>query len=227
MHFILEETGESGMAESAPVLVLASRNRKKMRELSALLQPYAISLKTADDFPEAPEIDETGDTFAENAKLKATGVAGAIRQWALADDSGLAVDSLRGAPGVYSARYAGVGATDQQNNDQLLKDLQDVADDQRWARFVCHLSLSDPQGHERLSVGESCRGQILREPLGAEGFGYDPLFWIPEYHQTFGQLGLTVKEFLSHRSRALRLLIPQMVRLWETEGLLVSGGKTK
>ncbi|MDA0658358.1 MAG: RdgB/HAM1 family non-canonical purine NTP pyrophosphatase [Planctomycetota bacterium] len=199
-----------------PTLVVASRNAKKQRELVGLLSPYGIDVRSVAEFSDAPDVDETGTTFAENAGLKATQVASAIGQWALADDSGLVVDHLCGAPGVISARYAGPQATDDQNNRKVLAALGGVPMAERGAKFICHLALSDPSGVVRIDVEESCSGRIIESEIGGEGFGYDPLFLIPEYHRTFGQLGLAVKGVLSHRSRALRKLIPQMLTLWSS-----------
>ena len=202
---------------SRPILVLASRNHKKMVELRRMLDVYPIELATADQYADAPEVEETGATFAENAALKGSQTATAVGEWALADDSGLAVDYLDGAPGVYSARYAGEDASDEANNQKLLEALAGIPPERRGAEFVCNLALSDPRGEIRIQVEASCRGRIVEQPLGIEGFGYDPLFWIPEYHQTFGQLGLAIKDVLSHRSRALRRMIPRMVALWHAE----------
>jgi len=196
-----------------PTLVLASRNRKKVRELAALLSGLEVSLVGAADFPEAPEIEETGQTFAENAVLKAATVAAATGRWTLADDSGLAVDALEGAPGVYSARYAGPQSNDVQNNEKLLVQLREVPEPRRGAQFVCCLALADPAGRIRIQVEGCCRGRLLFAPRGENGFGYDPLFWIAEYHQTFAELSLAVKSVLSHRARAFARLRPELARL--------------
>jgi XTP/dITP diphosphohydrolase len=196
-----------------PTLVVASRNRKKVRELAALLADLELELVSAADFPAAPEVEETGQTFAENAVLKAATVAAATGQWTLADDSGLAVDALDGAPGVYSARYAGPQADDALNNEKLLVELRDVPDDRRGARFVCCLALADPEGRIRAQVEGHCRGRLLHAPRGENGFGYDPLFWIAEYHRTFAELSLVVKSVLSHRARAFAHVRPALVRL--------------
>jgi XTP/dITP diphosphohydrolase len=193
-----------------PSLVVASRNRKKTREIADLLAPLGIAVSSAADFPDAPDVQETGTTFAENAALKASAVAGAIHQWALADDSGLAVDALHGAPGVYSARYAGPEATDRDNNARLLDQLRDVPDEQRGAEFICRMAVADPAGEIRVTSEGRCRGRVLRDPRGQGGFGYDPLFWIPEYHKTFAQLSLTTKSVLSHRARAFYHLLPKL-----------------
>jgi XTP/dITP diphosphohydrolase len=194
-------------------LILASRNRKKLREIAELLTGLNVELVSAADFPEAPEVEETGQTFAENAALKAGTVAAATGLWTIADDSGLAVDVLDGAPGVYSARYAGEQSDDRQNNEKLLAQLRDVPDERRGAQFVCCLALADPAGQIRVQVEGRCRGQLLHEPRGQNGFGYDPLFWIPEYRKTFAELTLTAKSVLSHRARAFEKLIPRLAGL--------------
>ena len=131
---------------------------------------------------------EDGDTFAANAALKATQQARHLGQWVLADDSGLMVDALDGAPGVLSARYSGPGATDAGNNQKLLEALRDVPREKRSAQFVCHICLADPSGAIRGESAASCRGRILFAPSGGGGFGYDPLFEIVEYHRSFGEL---------------------------------------
>lgn len=197
------------------VLVLGTHNKKKRRELEDLLQRSPFALRTLDDFPNALEVEETGDTFAANAALKAVTQARHLRHWVLGEDSGLAVDALGGAPGVYSARFSGVQATDESNNRYLLERLADVPLDKRTAHYVCHMTLSDPQGNLRADCQEYCRGRILLEPAGSGGFGYDPLFEIVEYHRTFGELGAAVKSVLSHRARAMRRVAPKLLALVE------------
>lgn len=201
------------MPHSFPELVLASRNRKKSAELSELLAPHGIRVVSVAEFPQATEIEEDRDSFAGNAAKKACETARQISRWVIAEDSGLCVDALSGAPGIYSARYSGPGATDERNNAKLIADLADVPDDRRGAHYVCHVALSDPQGELQLAVEETCRGRITREPHGTAGFGYDPYFLIPEYHTTFGELGTTVKHAISHRARALRKFIPGLLRI--------------
>jgi XTP/dITP diphosphohydrolase len=134
----------------------------------------------------------------------------------LADDSGLEVDALGGAPGVYSARFAGPQATDEANNRMLLEKLGDTPLEKRSARYVCHVTVADPAGEVRAESRDICRGRIRFEPSGTNGFGYDPLFEVVEYHQTFGDLGPHVKQALSHRSRALRAIVPQLLQLKNT-----------
>lgn len=197
------------------VLVLGTRNRKKGLELQDLLGPHGFTLRTLGDFPQAIEVEETGVDFAENAALKAVHQARHLGQWVLGEDSGLCVDALGGRPGVYSARYSGPQATDEANNALLLKELAEVPAAQRTAHYVCHAVLADPQGQIRARSESTCAGRILASPRGSAGFGYDPLFELPEYHQTFAELGEGVKAVLSHRARALRMLIPQLRRLCE------------
>ncbi len=195
-----------------PLLVLGTTNRKKIIELRDLLEPLGFSLKTLADFSDPLAVEETGTTFAENAALKAVQQSKHLGEWVLGEDSGLSVDALNGAPGVYSARFSGPEATDELNNQKLLRDLANVPPEKRTAHYVCHATLADPEGNVRVESVGFCHGRILLEPSGSEGFGYDPLFEIPEYHRTFGQLGLAVKGVLSHRSRAMRGLIPHLVR---------------
>jgi XTP/dITP diphosphohydrolase len=195
------------------LIVLGSHNRKKLVELAELLEPHGFELKTLADFPQAIAVEESGQTFAENARLKASVQAKHLGQWVLGEDSGLSVDALRGAPGVYSARYSDPGATDERNNDLLLEKLKNVPLENRTAHYTCYAALSDPQGNIRGESEGQCRGRILLERCGSGGFGYDPLFEIVECHQTFGQLAPAVKAVLSHRSRAIRLLVPQLIEL--------------
>lgn len=193
---------------STRILVLGTRNAKKRRELTLLLDGTGIVPATLDQFPESIEVDETGSTFAENARLKATLQALQLRQWVLGEDSGLCVDVLGGAPGVISARYSGPGADDARNNQALQQALQGVPLERRTAHYVCHMTLSNPQGEVLIDVEAYCHGRIMDSASGAGGFGYDPYFEIPEYHQTFAQLGDAVKSVLSHRARAMRRLLP-------------------
>jgi XTP/dITP diphosphohydrolase len=195
------------------LLVLGSHNRKKLGELAELLEPHGFVLKTLADFPQAIAVDECGQTFAENARLKASVQAKHLGQWVLGEDSGLSVDALGGAPGVYSARFSDPGATDERNNDLLLDKLQCVPLEKRTAHYTCYAALSDPQGIIRAESEGRCRGRILCERAGSGGFGYDPLFEIVECHQTFGELPAAVKAVLSHRSRAIRQLVPQLLAL--------------
>ena len=171
-------------------------------------------IQSLDEYPSAPEVDESRPTrFAGNARKKASELALALGHWVLADDSGLAVDALNGAPGVLSARFAGEPCDDAANNRKLLEAIADVPDDRRGAAFRCALAVADPSGQIRLEAEGACRGRIIRELRGDQGFGYDPLFLIPEYHRTFGELSPLVKHQLSHRSRAFAHLRPGLARL--------------
>jgi XTP/dITP diphosphohydrolase len=199
--------------EMQPQLVIGTANRKKGVELGELFAGVGMKLLTLADFPPLPPIEEDGDTFAANAILKAAGYAKLLGHWVLADDSGLMVDSLRGEPGVYSARYAGPDATDERNNQVLLDKLAGTPPEGRAAQFVCHIAVSDPSGTIRAESEASCRGRLLFEPRGSHGFGYDPLFEILEYHRSFAELGPTAKFCLSHRSRAARRIIPRLMEL--------------
>jgi XTP/dITP diphosphohydrolase len=203
------------------ILVLGSRNRKKCSEMAALIRPPwepghgldRLKVLSLDAFPEAPEVDENAETFSGNARKKASELARALGQWVLADDSGLTVDALGGGPGVLSARFAGEPCDDAANNQKLLEALDRVTDDRRGAAFRCCLAIADPTGEVRLEGEGACRGRIIHEPRGDHGFGYDPLFLIPEYHRTFGELSPLVKHQLSHRSRAFAHLRPGLERL--------------
>lgn len=192
-------------------LVVASRNKKKIGEIADLLAPHGIQVVGIADFADLPEVVEDGTTFAENAAKKASETAIAINCWVLGEDSGIRIDALDGAPGVYSARYAGEDATDDENNAKMIEALKDVPDEKRGAQYVCHAAVASPAGEIVLSVEATCRGRIAHEPRGTNGFGYDPYFLIPELHRTFGELSPLVKRQLSHRSRAFARLIPQLV----------------
>jgi XTP/dITP diphosphohydrolase len=191
-------------------IVLASRNRKKTREVAEILAPFGFEVVPVTEFPDVPEVVEDGDTFAANAAKKASEVAVAIGRWAIGEDSGLAVDALNGAPGIYSARFSGPGANDESNNAKLIAELESVPDEARGGQYICSVALSNPQGMIRLAVEGTCRGRIIREPRGTGGFGYDPYFLIREYHRTFAELGSTVKHRLSHRARAFGQFIPRL-----------------
>jgi XTP/dITP diphosphohydrolase len=194
-------------------LVLGTHNQKKLVELRLMLPEQHYRLESLAEISDAIEVEETGETFAENAALKATEQAKHLGRWVLAEDSGLAVDALKGAPGVYSARFAGRHGDDQANNEKLLAELADTPLEKRTARYHCQVCLSDPEGNVQVATGGTCSGRIRFQPVGSGGFGYDPLFEIPEYHRTFAELDLTVKRALSHRSRALRAILPKLRRL--------------
>ncbi len=190
------------------LLVIGSRNRKKRQEIVEILGDLGVDLRDLTNWPDAPEVVEDGVTFVDNARKKAVELARHLGQWVLGEDSGLVVPSLNGRPGVYSARYAGKQGDDAANNARLLAELAPLPDDRRAAHYVCTAALADPGGEVRAVVEGRCHGVILRQPRGDGGFGYDPLFLIPEYHRTFGELSPRVKHAISHRARALAQLRP-------------------
>jgi XTP/dITP diphosphohydrolase len=196
-------------------LILGTRNRKKLAELIGLVASHGFELHTLADYPNAIEVEETGKTFAENAALKAVQQAQHLKAWVLGEDSGLSVDALDGAPGVYSARFAGDDATDKRNNNLLLEKLRGVPLEQRTAHYTCHAALSDPTGRIHAQAEDYCPGRIRFERQGTGGFGYDPLFEVVEYGQTFGELPSEVKAQISHRAKAIKRLVPMMLSLVE------------
>ena len=184
--------------------VLASKNNHKQRELQQILAPYGIELLLQSELGLELEVEETGKTFAENAYIKARTVMEAAGLPTIADDSGLVVDALHGAPGVYSARYGSPECkTDRDRNELLLRQMQGVAPAQRTARFVCCICCLFPDGRQVLGQG-NCAGLIADRLAGEQGFGYDPLFYVPEEKLTFAQIGAERKNELSHRGRAIR-----------------------
>ena len=204
---------------SEHVLVLGTHNQKKRQELEQLLAPLGLSLLTLSDLEDAIEVEETGTTFSENAALKASQQAQNLGMWVMGEDSGISVVALNNEPGVYSARYSDPGATDQRNNEKVLAELGNTPLEKRAAFYTCHMAISDPTGQIRATAEDYCYGRIRFEPSGENGFGYDPLFEIPEYHRTFGELGPSIKKVLSHRSRAIRKITAQICELMATGGL--------
>jgi XTP/dITP diphosphohydrolase len=189
---------------STQQIILASSNIGKIKEIQAILAEHLIVPQSVFNVTDA---DETGSTFVENAIIKARHAAFQCKLPAIADDSGLVVDALSGAPGVISARYAGVGASDRDNVQKLLKELEDVPEERRSARFICVMVFlehaEDPFPVIAQGVWE---GQILYQPIGDNGFGYDPVFWVPEQQCASAELSAVVKNSLSHRNKALRSL---------------------
>jgi XTP/dITP diphosphohydrolase len=185
------------------ILVIATKNRGKSAEIKDFLKDFPIDVKDLNDFGPIPQPVEDGQTFEENAYKKASFTAKCLGLPALADDSGLVVEALEGAPGVYSARYAGPNATDAENNAKLLQTLSGV--DNRKARFSCVLSLAVPTG-SALTYEAVCEGLLLDSPRGENGFGYDPLFLYPSAGKTFAEMSLQEKLQVSHRGRALMQL---------------------
>ncbi len=191
-------------------LLVATTNEGKVKEIQKLLSKTPVELLSLNLF-DVGEVNETGATFAENSELKARSYAQKTGHWTLADDSGLEVRALGGAPGVISARYAGVGASDSENVAKLLSELAEVSDTHRLARFVCSISVSDKFGNIHFKSEGICSGTISFSPRGDNGFGYDPIF-IPEgFEKTFAELDDSIKQRLSHRAMALKKIIPLFV----------------
>lgn len=189
-------------------LLIASHNPGKINEFHKLFEGYPLEIMSLLDFPEIEEVEETGTTFEENARLKAETIAQELQCIAIADDSGLVVPALNDAPGVYSARYSGEPKDDQRNNTKLLAELLNVPDSDRHAKFVSCIVAAYPQS-ESLVVTGHVDGQILREARGEDGFGYDPLFYYPPAQATFAQMSLTQKNAISHRGQAVKKLMEQ------------------
>ncbi|NQT46924.1 MAG: non-canonical purine NTP pyrophosphatase [Candidatus Omnitrophica bacterium] len=195
------------MKDSKPILVIASRNDKKAYEIRVLLKKLRVQVVTLRDFPSAPHVREDGKTFRDNAIKKALTISRYTRLLAVADDSGLEVDILGGAPGVRSARFTGSGATDTRNNRKVLRLLGDLPMNRRGGAFKCAVAIA--RSGKLLGVVEgSCRGKIGFKMIGRIGFGYDEIFIPVGYRQTFGQLGYRIKHRLSHRSKALKKAVP-------------------
>ncbi|PSR15798.1 non-canonical purine NTP pyrophosphatase, RdgB/HAM1 family [filamentous cyanobacterium CCP3] len=188
-----------------PTVVVATGNPGKLKEMQVYLNDLGWQLELK---PDAIDIEETGSTFVENARLKAAGVAKALNQWAIADDSGLEVQALGGAPGIYSARYAD---SDQARIDRLLRELAALND--RSAQFVCALALANPSGDIVFETKGICPGEILLEPQGTGGFGYDPIFYLPALGKSFAEMSPAQKDAHSHRGIAFAQLMPDLKKL--------------
>lgn len=191
-------------------LIVATSNRGKLKEFAAMLEPLGFELASLADYPELAEVVEDGASFAANAQKKAEEISKQLQLPVLADDSGLVVDALAGAPGIYSARYAGDPRSDSRNIEKLLNDLKLVPPAKRAARFVAALALAIP-GQETLIVEGTCEGVIATAPAGSEGFGYDPVFYLPERKQMMAELTADEKNKISHRANALQKLTSLLV----------------
>ena len=187
-------------------IVLATRNEGKVREFLNLLSDLDLNIISMNNFPHIGEIDESGASFEENALLKAREVSSMTGQIAIADDSGLEVDALGGRPGIYSARYAGEGASDKENYLKLLDEMKDVPGEARGASFVCTIAVSAPSGESITAVGR-CKGVISSKPEGEDGFGYDPIFSLPGLGCSMASISKETKNKISHRAMAVRELI--------------------
>ena len=184
-------------------MIVATRNRGKIREIREALRELGLRIYSLSDFSDVPEIKEDGKSFTENALKKARFYSKVFGKLTLADDSGLEVDSLKGLPGIYSARYAGEEASTRENNQKLLNEMEGIPLPNRGARFKCVIALVSPDGREAIAEG-SCKGRIGFKEKGKKGFGYDPLFILPKYRKTMADLSLEEKNKISHRGKALR-----------------------
>lgn len=184
-------------------LVIATRNKKKLKEIKHLLRGYNFRITSLADYRRLPAIIEDGVTFKQNAIKKATTIATVLKKLCLGEDSGLEVKALGNRPGVFSSRYAGKNADDRANNKKLLRELVGVPRSSRQARYVCSVALADARRVIGVVQG-TCSGVIALKKRGSSGFGYDPLFLVPKYNKTFGELGEKIKHTMSHRSKALR-----------------------
>lgn len=189
-------------------IIIASKNKGKLKEFTVLFDKLGIVVRSLSEFPYIQEPEETGQTFMENALLKARYYAKKLSLPCVADDSGIAVTALNGAPGVYSARYAGSPANDQANNELLLKHMQAI--EERDCKFVCALVLVNAQGEVIAEASGECQGILLQEPLGDNGFGYDPLFYALELNKSLAQADMQEKNSISHRGKALRILAEKL-----------------
>lgn len=193
-----------------PVLFLGTNNKKKILELDKELAPRGFQLRVPADYPDTYDVIEDGTTFMANARIKASAQAKHRGMWAIGEDSGLCVPALGGEPGIYSARFSGESATDASNNALLLERMKDIPVAKREAYYVSTIALSDPEGQIHIETSGECWGRILLQGRGEAGFGYDPLFEVAEYHQTFAELGIGVKRAISHRARSLRAFLRKL-----------------
>ena len=193
-------------------LLVATGNRGKFLEIEALLRDTVGNIYSLEDFPDIPKVEEDGVSFEENAVKKGQSAALATGKPAIADDSGLVVDALGGLPGVHSARFAGDDARDSENNAKLLREMVHLPEEQRTAAFHCVIALCFPDGYCRTFTG-ALEGVILNSPRGTEGFGYDPLFFVPGFGLTLAELPLEVKNTISHRGKALARLKAHLAAL--------------
>ncbi len=193
-------------------LIVATKNRGKAKDFEAIFHPYGYNVLTLHDVANDMDIEETGSTFEENAVLKAQALAERLQMFVIADDSGLVIDALNGAPGVYSARYAGEEKSDDANMDKVLEELTQVEDKNRTARFCCALALAGPNVKTKTVTG-TCEGTIARQKKGENGFGYDPIFFIPSLGKMMAELSPERKGAISHRGNAIKQIEAELPNL--------------
>ena len=186
-------------------VIIATKNSGKAKEFERIFRVKGLQVKTLLDFPEIEDVEETGTTFEENAKIKSETISNLLGKMVIADDSGLEVDALEGRPGVYSARYAGPQKNDEDNIDKVLEELKDVPENERTARFRCVLAVSQP-GKKTVTFAGACEGLILTERKGTNGFGYDPIFFVEKKGKSMAELAPEEKNKISHRALAIKTL---------------------
>lgn len=186
-------------------IIIATKNKGKAKDFEALFGPLGYEVLTLHDVANDMDVEETGTTFEENALLKATALANHLQTMVIADDSGLEIDALDGRPGIYSARYAGEEKSDEANIDKVLEELKDIKESERTARFVCAIAVAFPKG-DPFTVRGTCEGVIAQERKGTNGFGYDPIFFVPAENKMMAELSAEEKGAISHRGNALQLL---------------------
>jgi len=207
------EALRTGGSATPQEVVIATHNPGKLREIEAILSSFSLKFLSLLDFPDVSEVGEDGATFAENAGEKARTIAGLTGRLTIADDSGLVVDALQGRPGIFSARYAGENATDRERCQKLLEEMAIIPEGQRQAKFVCAMAVALPEGRMQVVEGE-CRGWITFAPRGKHGFGYDPIFFVPEFGKTMSELEPEEKNRISHRAQALeklKVILPEFL----------------
>lgn len=193
-------------------VIIATKNKGKAKDFEAIFNPYGFEVLTLHDVANDMDVEETGTTFEENAVLKAEALAERLQTFVIADDSGLAIDALNGAPGVYSARYAGEEKSDDANMQKVLTELKDVVDEKRTARFCCAIALSGPNMETKTAFG-TCEGVIAHEKKGTNGFGYDPIFFVPTLGKMMAELLPSEKAAISHRGNAIKKIEAELPNL--------------
>lgn len=193
-------------------IIVATQNKGKAKDFEAIFQPYGYNVLTLHDVATDMDIEETGTTFEENAILKAQALAERLQMFVIADDSGLVIDALNGAPGVYSARYAGLEKSDEANMDKVLGELSQIDDHNRTARFCCAIALAGPNMKTKTVTG-TCEGTIARQKKGENGFGYDPIFFVPELGKMMAELTPEQKSAISHRGNAIKKIEAELPNL--------------